>query len=386
MRILHLYSDWKWTGPAEPAIQACKGLADRGHHVVFACPAPAMAYKEYVAAKAAELGLTVTTRFGLNRYLKPGPTVHDLVALPYTLWHERFDIVHCHLSHDHIMGGFLARLPGTHRPRIVRSLYRRDVLRASPGNRLLLRLFTDGCVTFTPSFRAAYTSRFGLRPERVALCPMSLDLERFRPGQPARDMRQEFGFPADAPVIGIVGRFQKYRRAETFVQAAARLLRDVPNARFLIIGRSSQIRETVVEPIERLGIQNAVVLSGYRIEDYVDTLRCLDVFSLLMPGFDGTARAVREAMALGKPCVVSDYGMLPEIVQDGRTGRVVPAEPEALAAAWRQVLEDRQAYAAMSAAAVDHVRANCRIDQVGECLEQFYASLLERRGRVPHSP
>lgn len=375
MKILHLYSDWKWTGPAEPAIQAARSLMDLGHEVTFACPEPDVVYDENVGDKARELGLQVTHELGLNRYFKVGPTLRDLVAIPRMLRRGRFDIVHCHLSHDHAFAGLLARLPGSGHPRIVRSLYKRTVLKNSFGTRFLLRRLTDGCVTFTESFRAGYISRFGLDPARVEISPMSIDLTRFSPENRHRDMRREFGIAADAPLIGIVGRFQKYRRAEVFVQAAHRLLQDVPEAKFLIIGRSSQIQETVVKPVSELGIGESVVLSGYRSGDYVDTLACLDIFTLLMPGFDGTARAVREALALGKPCVVSDYGMLPEIVRDGETGFVVPTDAQALADGWRKIIGNRQLCATMSKAAADDARARFGIEHVGTVLETLYSRL-----------
>jgi glycosyltransferase involved in cell wall biosynthesis len=379
MRVLHLYSDWKWTGPAEPAIQACRSLADMGHEVVFACPREDREYDETVGRKAAGLGLAVDHSLGLNRYFKIGPTLHDLVAIPRVLRKGGFDIVHCHLSHDHAFAGLMARMPGTGAAPVVRSLYKRSPLADKAADRFLMRRLTDGYVTFTRSFRERYIERFGLAPERVVVAPMSVDLERFAPGAAKVDMRQQLGLTQGAPVIGIVGRFQKYRRAEVFIAAARRLLQDVPDAKFLIIGRSSQIRETVVKPIQEMGIADSVVLSGYRRDDYVDTLDSVDVFTLLMPGFDGTARAVREALALGKPCVVSDYGMLPEVVEDGRTGFVVPVEAEALAQGWRRIIQDGALRCRMGQAAREDAEKRFRIDAVGPVLAGLYERILKNK-------
>ena len=377
MRILHLYSDWKWTGPAEPALQACLGLQNCGHDVLFAYRAAQHGVDEHVGMKVEELGLNGTTRFALDRYLHPVGTLRDLVALPRFIRRQNFDIVHTHLCHDHALGGLCTRLCGRHRPRIVRSLHRRDVLRPTLGYRFLLGGLTDGCLTFTESFRQQYMRRFHLAPERTAVMPMTVDLERFHPARPVRDMRSEFGIDAAAPLIGIVGRFQRYRRMETFLEAARRVLQEVPSTRFLVIGRSSKIRETVVEPSRQLGIQDQVILSGYRIEDYVDILACLDVFSLLMPGFDGTARAVREAMALGKPCVVSDFGMLPEIVPHGEAGLVVAdRDPAALADAWLELIRDPDRRRRCGARARRDAEVRFDLARVGPCLDAFYRQLL----------
>ncbi len=379
MKLLHLYSDWKWTGPAEPAMQACRSLMDLGHEVIFACCEPPPDYPESVKQKALELGLNVVTQFKLNRYMNPWHTVLDLWRLPFYMRKEAVDIVHCHLSHDHGLATRCTHWPWSGRPPLVRSLYKRTVLPDKWLNRLLLQKYTDGCVTFTASFRDQYIQRFNLPAERVAVSPMTIDLERFNPAGPHSNMRQALQLPADAPVIGIVGRFQKYRRADVFMQAARLTLEQVPEARFVIIGRSSQLEETVVKPMRELGIEDRVALAGYRREDYVDTLAALDIFSLLMPGFDGTARAVREAMALGIPCVVADYGMLPEMVPHEEAGLVVPIEPEQLAAAWLQLIRHPEKRQEMGRNARAYAEKNFQISAVGPVLEKFYRQILEQK-------
>jgi glycosyltransferase involved in cell wall biosynthesis len=193
-------------------------------------------------------------------------------------------------------------------------------------------------------------------------------------------MRVPFGVPVDAPLIGIVGRYQRYRKMDVFLAAARLLVDRLPQVRFLAIGRSGKMRETVVEPMARLGLQQHVLLTGYRIGDYVDVMGALDVFTLLMPGFDGTARAVREALALGIPCVVSDFGMLPEVVRHGQTGLVVPMDdPAALAQAWYELATNVARRQAMADAARRDAEARFRIELVGPCLEEFYARLLRLR-------
>lgn len=382
MKILHLYSDWRWTGPAEPTMQMCRSLMDCGHEVLVAhVRKPAHETDpESVGRDMAAYGLVGTERFALDRYFRPHKALHDLIHLPRFVSREAFDVVHMHLSHDHSYCGLLIKLFCRRRPVMVRSLHRRTVLEPTLGPRFLLRHLADGLTCFTEGFRRQYMERFGLPEEKFAVLPMPVNLERFRPGQKLRDMRAVFGVSPEAPLVGIVGRFQKYRKMDVFLPAARKVVDQMPEARFLIIGDSSQIQQTVVEPARALGLAENVILVGYRIEDYLDTLDCLDVFSLLMPGFDGTARAVREAMALGKPCVVSDFGMLPDVVPHERAGLVVPLDPDALAAAWLRLLRDPAERRAMGAAGHAHAEANFRIEQLGPVLEDFYRRLLDRRG------
>ena len=100
------------------------------------------------------------------------------------------------------------------------------------------------------------------------------------------------------------------------------------------------MEESVVKPMKRLGVEPWVVLGGYQTEHYVDTLNSMDLFVFLVPGSDGTARALREAMAMGKPVIVTDRGMLPELVENGVSGIVAQETPESLAQAVCELLRD----------------------------------------------
>lgn len=357
----------------------CRSLQDKGHETLIAFRKAPRKEPETVGKKIAEYRLNGTDRFALDRYFGLQGTLHDLFALPRFLYKEEFDILHMHLSHDHALGAICAKMLGKKRPALIRSLHRRSVVKATIPYRLLLKRLTDAHVLFTESFREKYTERFSFNPELIGVQPMTVDLGRFKLDRDFQDMRSEFGIPEDATAIGIVGRFQKYRRMDVFLKAAARVLQQAPNTYFVVIGRSSQIQETVINPMKKLGLSDKVILTGYRIDDYDDTLACLDIFSLLIPGFDGTARAVREAMALGKCCVVSDCGMLPEIIRHEETGLVASLKPDSLADNWLRVIEDKKLRGKLGKAANNHARQKFSIDEVGPMLEEFYEKVLRHR-------
>jgi glycosyltransferase involved in cell wall biosynthesis len=383
MKILHLYSDWKWTGPAEPAIQMCKALEERGHEVLFACrktPSNQMHQLETIEMKAGEYGINYTTRFGLNRYFGVRDTLHDLVTLPRFLAKEKIDIVHTHLSHDHGLGIYATRiLSRSHRPGLVKSMHKRTVLKDKFWNQRMLNLGKkEGLLVFTESFKKQYCERFGIPREKVGICPMTLDLERFHPQVSYTDQRAHFNIPANAPLIGIVARFQKYRRMDIFMEAAKKVVSLVPETRFLVIGRSSQIQETVITPMKELGLEKNIILPGYLINNYLDTIASLDIFTLMIPGFDGTARAVREAMALGKPCVVSNVGMLPEIVQHDKTGLVFEfTNADSLANSWLELINNKKKRMQMGQVATEIALQQFSIGKAGSSLEAFYQRLLQ---------
>jgi len=389
MNILCLYSDWRWTGPAEPVLQVFLGLQQRGHSVRLACramPGSVLKAEETVQDKAAAAGLNVTTEFALDRYMGLRHTLHDLIALPRFLRQHQIDVLHCHLSHDQALGAVCARLCGRQRPLFVKTLHRRAVPPRSLAYRMSLTgpLRSDGLFVFTPSFRAQYVERFGLDPERIALQPMTIDLQRFSPERTYRPMRPVFGLGPEAVVIGIVTRFQKYRRMETFIEAAAQVVAQRPQVRFLLLGWSGQIEETVLAPVRAQGLEKQVIVAGYRTDDYEDTLACMDIFTLIIPGYDGTARAVREAMAMAKPCVVSDVGMLPEIVQHGRTGLVTELTTAGLARTWLRLVDEPGLRQALGQAGRQHAEAEFGLPGMAEAVEHAYARW--RLTRAPRTP
>jgi glycosyltransferase involved in cell wall biosynthesis len=111
-----------------------------------------------------------------------------------------------------------------------------------------------------------------------------------------------------------------------------------------------------------------VIFAGYRSDDYTDVLRCIDVFTFLVPGSDGGCRALLEAAACGLPAVATRRGALPEIVVDGETGLLVDERVDAVAVAWRTLLDDPARRAKLGAAAREralrHFDPNRLADQV----------------------
>ena len=133
----------------------------------------------------------------------------------------------------------------------------------------------------------------------------------------------------------------------------------------------------MVQPIKRLGIEPWVVLAGYRTEDYIDTMACMDAFVFLMPGSDGTARALREVMAMGKPVIVADRGMLSELVDHEVSGLVVKDTSDGLAQAVLQLLRHPEMGESFGKAAYEKAHQEFRLDQQMESVEQFYYELMK---------
>ncbi|MFB3884574.1 MAG: glycosyltransferase family 4 protein [Thermodesulfobacteriota bacterium] len=381
MKILHLFSNWKWTGPADPTVNLCGGLEQRGHEVVFAYRKPPLPVEDSIEKRVLKAGIKATDRFRLDhsiRVYQPSffPTLlRDILDLTRYLREERFDILNVHHSHGHLIGGLAGRRAG-YPVAIIRTDHKRDPLKPSLGNRLLISLLTDGMITFSERARKEDGKHFGIPLERVAKIVPALDLSRYDPQKKFKDMRSIFGIGSEDFVIGMIARFQRYRRTEFFLQGVKAIVREFPNIKVLLVGRSGEMEESVIQPVRRLGIEKWVILGGYRTDDYLDTLACMDIFVFLMAGSDGTARALREAMAMGKPIIAADRGMLPEIVDHGRCGLVVKDTPEALADAALQLLRHPRMRESLGKAAYQKARNEFRLDRQVEDIERFYQAMI----------
>jgi glycosyltransferase involved in cell wall biosynthesis len=382
MKILHLFSNWKWTGPADPTLNLCKELEKRGHEVMFAYQKPPLPVEDSIEKRVLQAGVKATDQFQLNHSVKVYhlsflPThLRDILNLTNYLREEKFDILNVHHSHGHLLGGIAARRSG-HPVILIRTDHKRDPLKPSLGNRFLISWLTDGMITFSERARREDAKHFGLPPERVGKVSPALDLKRYDPKRKFKDMKSLFGIRPGEIVIGMIARYQKYRRTDVFLEAVKTIVREFPNVKVLLVGRSSQMEQSVIQPMKQLGIEKWVVLGGYQTNDYLDTLACMDIFVFLMAGSDGTARALREAMAMGKPVIVANRGILPELVEDGISGLVVNDRPAELAHAALQLLRHPEMREALGRSAYEKAHRDFQLERQAEAVERFYQEMIK---------
>jgi glycosyltransferase involved in cell wall biosynthesis len=152
-------------------------------------------------------------------------------------------------------------------------------------------------------------------------------------------LRRELGIDPAQPVIGTVAQLRPEKALDVLIDATAKLRDKYPGLHLVIAGEG---RER--EPLERLiaaqGMQGAVHLLGYRL-DVPDVLASFDV-AVCCSDFEGGPLSVMEYMDAGLPIVATDVGGLPELIEDGVSGLLVPPrDPAALAGAIEALLEDQ---------------------------------------------
>lgn len=335
MKVLHLFSDWKWTGPAEPVVSLCEALQSRGVDAVLAHRRAPADFPERTVGKAvAGRGVNGYEGFKLNRYFSVHDWFHDVAAIRRYAAEHRVDLVHTHLSHDHVTA-VVSYLFAKNAIPVIRTDHKRDGM---PGNAWMARVMarTDGLVTYSRKILAHDVEAFAFPGERATVIPPAVKGYE----GPLEDVRGKFGIGPQEKVIGVIGRLKPDRGYDVILKAFKRLRERMDGVKLLIMGRSSQIESSILRPLAELGLDKDVILAGYHIDDYFSVIACFDLFLLMRAGSDGTARALREVLSMGKPAIVSSLGMLPELVSDGETGFVVDLDEGQLADRMERVLSD----------------------------------------------
>jgi glycosyltransferase involved in cell wall biosynthesis len=189
---------------------------------------------------------------------------------------------------------------------------------------------TDRVVVGAIENREAFARTLGRRASRVDVIHTGIELEHFRPGEGRDEARSELGFGPDDLVVGTVSRLDDERKGNRyFVEMAAHIASTLPRAQFLIVGRGV-LQQELEAQARTLGVRDRIVFAGWR-PDVARMLAAMDVF--VMPSlFEGGPTTVLEAMAMAKPSVASNVGMVPEVMEHGRTGLIVaPGDSTALA-------------------------------------------------------
>lgn len=387
MKVLHTFSNWKWTGPAEPAVRLAAALQET-LDVTFACgrcPYPDLQNLVAIAAKAR--GLPLIEDLILRKHFDPLSGARDFVRLKQRVVAGGYDVVHAHLMNDHLLVGAAARRSRSG-ARVVRTVYGGPDLASRLRTRIGFARLTDGVVCASEAAADVVRSRVRFPESRLRVIPGAVDVDRFAPDRLAqlRDAaREELGLDPGTVAFGIVARMQRHRRYDLLLHAFARAARRDDSMRLVIIGRGTHEQEVARGPAGDLGVSDRIRFTGYREGGAYDAaLAALDVGIFLVPGSDGSCRAARELAASSLPLMVTPRPPLPEIVDDATTGMVLAETEEAFEEAFVSLAQDPATRRRMGAAARDRAARYFSLPVQASAVSRFYSELVElgpHRGR-----
>ena len=241
---------------------------------------------------------------------------------------------------------------------------------------------TDAYYAVAHGQRPYITGELGYPDERVEVVHNGVDPARFsaagsRADPDAARVAREFGIGPDTPVVGVVAVLRPEKDHATLLRAMRHVLDEVPQARLLVVGDGPE-RARLEALADQLGIAGSVGFAGAR-DDVRTLLSVVDVVALASYTVECFPMALLEAMASGVPTVGTAVGGVPEMIEDGVTGHVVPPrDPRALARALVDLLRDRESAAAMGKAARDRVERQFTLAQSVRAAEDAITRTVRR--------
>jgi len=328
----------------------------------------------------------------LVRSIDPKRDIQALYELAAYMKKQRFDLVHCNSTKAAIIGRIAARIACV--PAVFYTVHGCVLNEPMPRPVFLLYwifewftgLMTTQFIAVSQRDRATLM-RYHVAPGRkIAVIPNGID-----PGPPPlpdrqrrrTDARNALGLPLDAIVIGTIANFYPTKALDVLVHATALVTDELPDLRLVIIGDGPE-RPTVERLIGELALYERIVLPGQR-SDGRQFLPAFDQF-VLASRKEGMPLALLEAMAAGLPVIVTNVGGMPEVVDYGHAGLIIPPEdPEELAAAILDLIARPELAEELGRKARDRVVARFTADRMTDQTISLYP-IRPPEGHSPHPP
>jgi glycosyltransferase involved in cell wall biosynthesis len=378
LRVLRVFSRLNIGGPSVHVILLSAGLRPLGYETRLVVGRES-SREGNMLALAAEKGVACEAMAGLGREIAPLQDLRALAGLYRLVRAWRPHVVHTHTAKAGLLGRLAARAARV--PTVVHTFHG-HVLRGyfSPAKTALFRrletrlaVATDALVAVSESVKLDLVGLGIARAEKIRVVPLGLDLAHLAAALPRGVLRAEAQIPADAPLVGMVGRLVPIKDAPTFLRAA-RLVRDERRgARFALVGDGEE-RPALESLCRELGLAGAVTFFGWR-RDLAAVYGDLDVVVNASRN-EGTPVALIEALAAARPVVATRVGGTPDLLGEGARGQLVPpGAPEALARAVLETLDQSEAARRRALAGREHVLSRHSSDRLVRDVDALYREL-----------
>ena len=298
----------------------------------------------------------------------------------------RYHIVHTHSSKAGVLGRIAAWLAGT--PIIVHTLHSLVFHDYQPWivNRswwLVKKIcapVTDFYISVSEIIVKKALAAGIAEPERFRTIYSGMELDWFLNAKfDANKVKEEFGIPPGAPVVGKIARLFPLKGHDQLMDAAPEIVKRVPNVRFFLIG-DGHLLEHLQERARGYGILENFVFAGLidrtRIPEMISAMDVVVHTSLR----EGLARVLPQSLAMGKPCVSFDIDGAPEVVIDDYTGYLVKAfDNVGLADRIAHLLEDEDLRHKLGQNGRKHVDPNFRTEKMVADISEVYQMLLTKK-------
>lgn len=325
MNVLHVDTARSWRGGERQVLALARGMAEYGHRTAVVCP-PGSALERRARGGVCMFGVRMRGEWDVAAAWE----LRRIIA------RFRPHVLHLHTAHAHTLG-VLAASGFINRPKVIVSRRVDFRVARNPLSRMKYRYGIDRIIAVSEGVERVLR-KDGVDAGKVTVIRSGVDLRGGIRGGSREVLFGDLGIPWGARIVGNVAALAPHKDHSCLLRAARRVVDRIPIVRFLIVGEG-ELERDLKRLTERLGLEKEVIFTGFR-EDVVDILSMLDVF-VLSSHLEGLGTSVLDAMAIGIPVVATRTGGIPEMVNDGVNGFLVPVgNPSKLADRICQVLLD----------------------------------------------
>jgi len=373
INILHIYQNSKIGGIQQQILSILKEYDREVFNPVFCCLGPRLEIGEEME----KLGIDVVA-LNRQRYSRFSPgIIYDLFKL---MKDKKIRILRTHKYRSNFYGRPAAWLAGV--PVIISSehnIYIDKEFRY--GRRIvnhLLSRITDKMIAVSDAIGNDIVKYDWIEPSKVQVIRNGVDTEKFSGVKETDLLRKELLLNRGEIVLGFTGRLVVNKGLKYLIDAAVLLKEQMVNFKILIIGKGSLFDE-LKEMAKSKDVLDKIVFAGER-RDIPALLSCFDVY--VLPSIkEGLPNALLEAMAAGKPIVATTVGGIPEIIEHGINGLLVPpGDAGSLAKAIKKLIDDSRQAGKLGLAARQSVLNNHSIKATARTWQTLYLSLLKEKG------
>jgi glycosyltransferase involved in cell wall biosynthesis len=358
--IVHIDTAETWRGGQNQALLTALGQQARGHRIVLVVHPDGE-----LRRRAGNLLETVPLGGHGELDLRAGWQLSRLIKQ----WQP--DVVHAHDPHGVAMGAVALSIGTPDSGPILVASRRVDFhMRGNAFSRWKCGRVT--CFIAASRVIGDMLVQDGIEPTRVVAVHEGIDVDRVAQA-PVANIHEAFWLPAGVPVVGNVAALVAHKGQKHLIDAAAAVIRQVPDAHFLILGEG-ELRPALERQVREMHLEKHVLLPGFR-NDVLSLLKGFDIF-VMSSVTEGLGTSLLDAMAAARPVVATRAGGIPEVVIDEETGLLVPPrDHERLAAAIVRLLRDPALRQRLARAGLDRVRAEFSVDRMVDETLAIYEQL-----------
>lgn len=316
----------------------------------------------------------------LKRNINPISDLAACIRLYFLFLREKFDIVHAHTAKAGALARIAAFLSGksiiVYTPHGLTSYGYFGPL-GSKSVLILEKLFariTDRIAVLSGIEKEDFEKFKIGNAAKISIITSGIELDEYNIDRDAESKKGEFGIKEGEFTVGMIARLETVKGPSYFIEAAPFILNTVKNVKFLVIGDGA-LRDKLKILCKELGVADKFIFTGWR-EDINEILCILDVVVLVSLN-EAIGRIILEAGSCAKPVVATNVGGIPSVIEDKKTGILVPPKnPQKLAEAVIELLGDANKRQEMGRRAKERVQANFGMEKMIKDFDDLYKDLL----------